>query len=76
MESMEEETTEGERAEEDTKEVDATEVEKTEFDSMQVEEQKEGPGIFKRILLYSAMVISVIFLLLGLAGIIGSTCAL
>lgn len=71
MESMEEETTEGERAEEDTKEVDATEVEKTEFDSMQVEEQKEGPGIFKRILLYSAMVISVIFLLLGLAGIIG-----
>ena len=76
MESTEEETTkgeiiEGETTEEDTKEVDSTEVEKTEVDSTEVEKQKERPSIFKRILLYAAMVISVIFLLLGLAGIIG-----
>lgn len=39
--------------------------------TIEVEAQKEEVPIFKRILLYAAIVISILFLLLGLAGIIG-----
>jgi DNA repair exonuclease SbcCD ATPase subunit len=61
IESIEAETTEAVTTEEVATEAEATEVEK----------QREGLNIFQRILLYAAMVISVIFLLLGLVGIIG-----
>lgn len=66
MESKEAEPTEVDKAE-----VETTEEVTGEEETLEVEKQKDGPSIFKRILLYAAMVISVIFLLLGLAGIIG-----
>lgn len=60
-----------ESSEEESTEVETSEAVTTEEETTEVENQKEGPSIFRRILLYTAMVISIIFLLLGLAGIIG-----
>jgi len=70
------ETTEAEPAEAETTklesaEAETTDTETTEPQDTKLEDQKTKVPIFKRILLYAAMVISVLFLLLSLAGIIG-----
>jgi DNA repair exonuclease SbcCD ATPase subunit len=57
--------------EDESIEAETIEAVTTEEETAEVEKQKEGPSIIQRILLYAAMAISVIFLLLGLAGIIG-----
>jgi DNA repair exonuclease SbcCD ATPase subunit len=70
MESSEEESTKVGNTEDESIEAETTEAVATDEETAEIEKQGEGPSIFQRILLYAAMVISVIFLLLGLAGII------
>lgn len=71
MESSEEESTEVGKTKVETTEAQTTEAVAMDEETAEVEKQKEGLSIIQRILLYAAMVISVIFLLLGLVGIIG-----
>ena len=43
----------------------------SELDTSEQDSEKKGPNIFQRILLWAAIVVASIFLLLGLAGVIG-----
>jgi hypothetical protein len=70
-EAGEPESLESQDPELENSETEITEAKAPQLDALEPDSAKKGPNIFQRILLWTAIVISSIFLLLGLAGVIG-----